>query len=380
MALKTTSFSLFIVILHLWSCDKPITSSDKKTIHHTLSQLANSKNIPLDSLKLQVEHLDRMNLSDPGLIATRNLIKGTYHVKNYSMDSAVRYYDLVLASDSAMPEDSLRAIAYTALGNIYKDIGKFPKAFENYQAALKIREKQNNPIATGHIYKNIGALYMSWERFDESLKYYFNAEKIALQHKDSVLYADCHNNIGAVLEQQNDYDDAIVHYKKALDIYSNHHITEGISFTYSNLAIVYKLKKEYAEAIEYNLKSLELSKHINDKWIQAATLNNIGFLYFEMGDYTLSKKYCYQSLALSREIKALEITYNTYETLAQTAFTEGELTQAFAFQQQFAATKDSFENIESNRQLSELNVKYETEKKKKHWYSKRSILNEKISI
>jgi len=133
----------------------------------------------------------------------------------------------------------------------------------------------------------------------------------------------------------------------------------------SNVAIVYKFQKNYKASIAYNLKALALSGQTKDKWMMAATFNNIGNLYGEMGDYTKAVNYCNQSIALATEINAIEIVESAYESLADAAARAGDFKGAYNYQKQFTVAKDKFINLESEKQLSELNVKFETERKQK---------------
>lgn len=305
------------------------------------------------------------NTVDKEQKATLALEIGIEKYKQGSFDTATKYLTDCINLSTSINKQNLILKALNNLGNIQADKGDNAVALHNYQSALKIAELQKDYKYIAHINKNIGALFISWKRFEESLNYYYKAEKAALEFRDSVLYADCNNNIGTVLEQQKKYDLALIRYFKALEIYNIYNINDGISMSYSNLAIVYKLKKDYNKAIDYNLKSLELSKKINDKWAAAATLNNIGNLYGEIGNYALTKEYCNQSLKLAQEINAPEITYNIYESLADAAHKAKDYSNAFIYQKQFIAVKDSFNNVVNNKQLSELSIKYETEKKEK---------------
>ncbi|MFA7444913.1 MAG: tetratricopeptide repeat protein [Flavobacteriaceae bacterium] len=358
-------FLLSYVVFGLISCSdfSDRISEDEQRTRDIFFKLTKRGDFPKDSISRNLQFLDLLETDKSEFKAMSEITKGTYHWKYASLDSAKTHYNNALQYENL--SDSLTGYAFAGLGNVHKDIGDYTKALEYYQSALKLSEKQKNQNSVAHIYKNIGALYMSWERFDESLDYYHKAEQTALSLKDSLLYADCNNNIGTVLEQQNRFDEAISRYNTALGIYERHRVTNGISFCYSNLAIVYKLKKEYNKAVDYNLKSLELSRQVNDKWMQSATLNNIGNLYREMGKFAQAKEYSNQSLALSKEINAPEIAYNTYETLMFIAFAEKDIDKAIEYQHLFIETKENFENAEVNRQLSELNIKYETEKKEK---------------
>lgn len=251
------------------------------------------------------------------------------------------------------------------IGRIYADKGENVKALSYFQQALDKAEYTGNKRLTAHLLKNIGALYISWKKFDVAIRYYERAEKIAAVIHEDELVADCQNNKGTVYEQQEKYDLALSAYKNALAVYSRKNITDKISMALSNIAIVYKYQKNYPASLEYNLKALALSAKIGDKWLMAATNNNIGSLYCQMGEYKQAIAYCEKALALAKEISALEIIESTYDTMSETAAKSGDYKAAFNYHRQFSDANAKFINIESTRQLSELNIKYETAKKQK---------------
>lgn len=253
----------------------------------------------------------------------------------------------------------------TNIGRIYADKGENVKALKFYQSGLKIAESKNEKLLSAHILKHIGALYISWKKFDEALNYYEKAEKAASEINEIELVADCQNNKGTVYEQQKKYEQALIAYKNALNVYSAKKIQSKISMALSNIAIVYKFQKNYTESLKYNLKALELSVKNNDQWIMAATYNNIGNLYGEMGQYQKAISYCNKALSIAKSINALEIVECTYDSMSEAAAKAGDYKAAFEYHKLFSTTNSEFINIESTRQLSELNVKFETEKKQK---------------
>lgn len=251
------------------------------------------------------------------------------------------------------------------IGKIYSDKGQNVKALHHYQIALNKAEQIKDDKHAAHLLKYIGALYISWKKFDEALGYYERAESIASRINDEELIADCQNNKGTVYEQQTKYDKAINAYKSALEVYTRKNIPGKISMALSNVAIVYKYQKNYAASLAYNLKALALSVKENDKWIMSATYNNIGNLYGEMGEYKKALVYCEKSIAIAKQINALEIIESAYDSMADAAAKARDYKSAFEYHKLFSTTNNRFINIESTKQLSELNIKYETEKRQK---------------
>lgn len=282
-----------------------------------------------------------------------------------NIDSAEIWLNDVILNASKQNDGESFVLAKIQLGRILADKGENVKALKHYQEALNKAESREDKQSIAHIYKNIGALYISWKRFDDALDYYEKAEVIAKEINDEVLVADCQNNKGTVYEQQGQYDKALIAYKNALTVYTQKDITAKISMALSNIAIVYKYQKNYKESLEYNMKALALSVNTNDKWMMSATYNNIGNLYGEMGDYKNAIIFCEKALAIAKEINAIEIIESIYDSMSEAAAKAGDYRNAFLYHKSFSDVNSKFINIESTRQLSELNVKFETERKQK---------------
>jgi two-component system NarL family sensor kinase len=282
-----------------------------------------------------------------------------------NIDTAQLLFNEVAAAAEKLDNATDYIEARISTGRIYADKGENVKALSNYQQALTKAEKADNKDLTAHIYKHIGALYISWKKFDEALAYYEKAETLAREMNNEELVADCQNNKGTVYEQQLKYDKAIAAYKYALAVYTKKNIPAKISMALSNVAIVYKFQKNYGSSLDYNLKALALSEKTGDKWMLAATYNNIGNLYGEMGEYKNAFAACEKSIAIAKKINAIEIVEAAYESMADVAAKAGDYKSAFNYHKLYATTKDKFINVESTKQLSELNVKFETERKQK---------------
>lgn len=288
-------------------------------------------------------------------------------------DAGIRYYKsgvqdsafLLLTEGSKSNSAITRIRALSALADLYADRADNPTALRYYQKALTQCESSGNAAQHARIFKSIGALYLSWNRFEEALDYYQKAEVQARVLRDSALVADCCNNRGTVYEQQGKLSEALQVYQEALAYYQHAGRQDGIAMTLSNMAIVYKKMGDFNASIDANKRSLAASQSAGDIWMVAATLNNIGNAYGEHGDYKEAVEYCNQSLAAARKIDAKEIVSAVYESLAGAATKAGDYKAAVDYYKHYTAARDSFINAESLRQLSELQVKYETTKKQK---------------
>ncbi len=284
-------------------------------------------------------------------------------LENYQLDSAEVQLKELARPELAKHQPKIYIRTELNLGRLYGDKGENVNALQHYLKALKTAETTNDKESLAHVLKNIGVLYVSWKKLDEAFAYYEKSEQLAREIGDKELIADCQNNKGIVYEQKKEYAKALISYKNALELYTEKDIPGKISMALSNIAIVYKFQKNYPEAISYNFKAITIAEKQNDKWNMAATYNNIGNLYGEMGDYNKAIEYCEKALKIAKEIDAGEIIESIYDSMAEAAVKAGDYKKAYEYQKLFSTAMNDFINKENTRQLSELNVKYETEKK-----------------
>jgi two-component system, NarL family, sensor kinase len=302
---------------------------------------------------------------DHGLLSSLQLQLGIAYFSDGSFDSALLFLNQAAVNAQVENNNPIYIKALNNIGNVYSDKGNNTEALKFYQQAISLAESIDNKDFVGEIQKNIGALYLSSKRFEEALSFYQLAKQTAIETRNQLLEADCNNNIGTVYEQQLKYPEALAVYKKALDFYTASDNKSRMAMALSNVAIVYKFLKKYSQAIEYNMKGLALAQERKSQWTEAAILNNIGSIYSISGKYDSALFYCNKSIELSRKMGAIEIVYNAYENMADAASDAGDYKSSVSYYKNYVASKDSFINTETSRQLSELQTKYDTEKKDK---------------
>lgn len=305
----------------------------------------------------------KKNPADSATHAFLNLYLGANAYEESHYDSAIFYLTLCSQSAKRQKNDTLSIKALNLIGDALSDQGENPKALKVYQEALSIAERIGNRGIQARIIKNIGVLYVSWQKLTEAKIHYDSALVIANEIKDPLLIADCINNIGIVYEISKNYPKAIAMYEQALKYYQQVGKKESIAMVFSNLAIAYKYSGNVAKSIEFNVKALAIAKELNDKWKEAAMLNNIGSAYLKINNAYKGYEFASQSVAISQEIGAKEILQIALTTQSEAAFALGNYKEATLILQRMIVVKDSFINLESTRQVAELQTKFETAKK-----------------
>jgi signal transduction histidine kinase len=187
-------------------------------------------------------------------------------------------------------------------------------------------EQKNDPASSARVYAKVGGKYLFLDNAEKSL--YFYDRSISDYKKASkpfgVAYIELNKGTVHMLLTQN-LDSALYFYKKALPIFEERDYKQGISFAHNNMAEVYKRQKKYDQALEHYKLANDVELNKNGASTRLLYYENLTDLYEKMGDYKNAYEYSIKTKKLS----------------------------------------DSLDNTAQNIAISEIQTKYETEKKEK---------------
>jgi Flp pilus assembly protein TadD len=145
---------------------------------------------------------------------------GQLMIKLGQFNKAEELYDILLKQAT---DEGEKAHLFHQLGGIKDNQGKYAKAAEFYEKAIKINQKIRPPT---HVdltanYNNIGAVYDNMGEYSKALSYYEKALAICQKTlpANHPSLATSYNNIGAVCRNAGDYRKALSYYERGLDIW-----------------------------------------------------------------------------------------------------------------------------------------------------------------
>jgi serine phosphatase RsbU (regulator of sigma subunit)/Tfp pilus assembly protein PilF len=230
---------------------------------------------------------------------------------------------------------------YVQSGNILKYQKNNKKAISFYEKAIKIAKEENDVNALDVCYNNIGTILSESKEYDKALYYYQQSLAIGIQSQDSISIAGGYANIGTIYFDKQQLNDAKEYYQNALVIYEKYDIKNETASMYLNIARIVMQKKKYKEADELLTKALTIYQQINNK--------NLMIIVYE----TMADNYTYMN--------DIEKAYNA-------------ISMAKLY-------TDSVYTSEMSAQTSELETKYDTEKKEaENELLKQKNENQQLSI
>jgi tetratricopeptide (TPR) repeat protein len=256
---------------------------------------------------------------------------------------------------------------YNGIAAVYSSLWQnYNSSLEYYWKAYKVYEEHN---PTGKIYfplLGIASVYLQQNDYAKALEYYNQASIIIQQRQDESARTLLHDNLGDLYLALKNYREAKNNYSKSLVLFRKKKSPGGMIFAYVGLANVYREQKDYKNALSYGEKALALSDSF--KTYDRAKLygcESLGKTYLALNDLEKAKSYFSRVIEIAAKLHMVEELKNTYHSLAIISEKKGDFKSAFAFEQLHTAFTDSVMNKEKARQIRQLEVQVETEKKKK---------------
>lgn len=288
---------------------------------------------------------------------------GVYADEKGNYKDALDYYEKAARIFESLQRYKSLSVVYANIAIIYKMLGNFNSAMDYNFKALAIKEKIGDEFDIADSYNNIGSLFAMMNNLRKSLEYNNKALHIRRKVKDERGTGYSLNNIADVYREHHDYRKAIRFYTEALQVFTKISDDVGIASTYSSLGLIYQELKDFSQAVKNQEMALQIILRTGIKERIAHVYHNLGTLYFSMGDIIRSKENFQKCFNTAQEIGHLDMMYQTSQHLSRLAAQQRNFSEAYRYNSIHCLLQDSLFNIEKNKQLTELEIRYESEKK-----------------
>lgn len=268
-----------------------------------------------------------------------------------------------------------------SLSNYY--LGKYDDNLKYGLKALHLYDSLGDKRELGTMYGELGyqMKYRDLSKANELMQ-----RGIAILEKlgDSVPLAKIYDNYGVLKEINNQYDSAKYFYSKALDFKKGFKDSVGIPYSLNNISMIYMLKHQYDSAIFYLNESTKIRRVKNDVIGLAENYGYFGQIYASTGNFDKAINQLQESLELAKKCNYTLLIKSIYSDLSLIYEKKNDYQNALIYQKLFKQYGDSLINIETNKAIADLQVRYETSEKEKALIQKSTQLRQqkviKISI
>lgn len=278
-------------------------------------------------------------------------------------DDAIGYALQGLEMAAARKDSLAIAELYQVLGSAYIVKGVRDSSSWYHYHALALFERLHEDRKAASAYNNIARSYRRTEP-EKAIGYYDKAMAIYERLNDLEGKAIILNESGMAYENKGELNEAIRRYKASLAIQEKRKDLEGIGYSLEFLSSAYLQQKNYKLSEDYIMKALEVRKATKDSFALSINYANIAMFYLETGKYRQVLEYCRRSNDIAFHIKFPDLAAENFKNIAEAYSRMGDYQNAFRNIKQHYNFKDSIFNIASQKQIQELNTRYEAEKHK----------------
>ncbi len=260
--------------------------------------------------------------------------------------------------------DSMRAFnAVQGMAQIYGNQGDFEKSLELHFFMAEFFERKNALYLLAGSFRSIGNIFRKIKKYEDSKKYHNKSLAILKAQGLEASYAMGLQNLANVYVSTGDNGTALELYKKALQVIRLTGNKNREAFILTNMGYLFGELNQFQKAIEYQLEAVSIWNNLSQDYNAIESLDNLGSLYFRLKKYDKAESFFKKALPLTKEAGSKTVTAELYRELSEVYVAKGDYKNAHMYNSRFWMLKDSIFNIENAKQISELQTKYEAEKK-----------------
>ena len=283
------------------------------------------------------------------------------YVANF--DSALFYLQLSLSEYSRNEDKKGIITVKTRMALVFMMQSKYDIALDYFFKALKLAEETNNLEKKRSILNNISVLYLDIGKFEKSYKYITEALKISIKLEDEYGEASAYANIALFYAKKKEHKRALDYHKKALLLFMDLNLNEEIAQVYLAIGETYYSIDKYQRALDNSKIALEYLENIGKTESVSILYKNMGMASIKLKNYKNARKYLLEALKFDKNSNAENTKLQIYLYLAKLDSTQGKYKNAMLYYQKYEQVKDSIYILQKEKQISEVQVKYDTQKK-----------------
>lgn len=290
--------------------------------------------------------------------------EGNVYIETGDYDAAISQYKQAMAIHESINDSLGVARCYNNIGYVNKELGNFDKAIDNYLIALKLYETKNLKNDAAMVYINVATIYSKQNNFEKALEYNNKALTITTAAKFDAGRAICLNAIANIYAQRKEYKKALENYNAANKVYQAQHDVRQMAIMNSNLGKMYNLEQLYDSSAFYYAQAVELNKKIgNNRNLASALLGGASAL-IALNKLDEAAKNLDTAESIIKTTNKKEDLQTFYLVKSDYLVSKGNEKSALNFYKKYTELKDTLFNEENTKTIADLNIKYETEKKK----------------
>lgn len=285
---------------------------------------------------------------------------GAYYRKgNY--DSTAVFLEQAMTLSKEIKDSKQEAAVYQLYGQLFRKQGKYSEAIAQYLEAVKIAEQRQDEKQLSSMYVGIGATHQLMKNYDQAKEYLLKAEEIALRHDYKKTLGDVYISLSDIYAREGkDKEKTLFYAKRSLEVAEEQQDVFGQVEGLQALALTYMFYGEYEHALRYVDRSITLAEKLGNDQLLAYSLITASNIHYGKQEYTACIETAKQAFVKDSTNTNLQI--NIFSNLANAFSFLNQPDSAEYYLGYCLEVLSNHANESYQASLSELEVKYETEK------------------
>jgi tetratricopeptide (TPR) repeat protein len=342
---------------------------------------SNMRTYPDSSYKiLNVVQKEFQKRSDTKFLSFIHSAFGGYYRKTGNFKEAIANYQKAITFaekhygiSDPKKLNQIVAAQYNSTAIVNQEMSDFELSTQNALKALKIANQYNLPqieLASNII---LGNIQMHFKQLDQAEKSFFSAKNLSSKINDQFRLGVALANLGIInllrVENSSQNKKAYFASKKffleALNMAKTQKDYTAITARYSNLANVENAVKNFKSANIYLQEALKNAELSNSKLLKMQVTTSLARNHLGLNDTPKAIELANVALVMSKELSNEKELPNLYNILQEAYTKEKDFAKALEYQKAQMVAKDSLYTTNTTTKITELQTKYETEKKQK---------------
>ena len=257
------------------------------------------------------------------------------------------------------------SFGYDNLTFLYQHFGDNKASIEYALKSLVVKEDMQDSTGIAICLSAIGNIYYSLDNYDKALEFYLRTLKIEQDLKNQGSIIKMHTNIGSLHASEKKHELARDYLIKAVEMANetNKDRERALFYPYIELGRIEQVESNLNDALVYYLLALEQAEKLNGQPEFCVVYTRLGSVYNELKKPAKSEKYLGKALTIAKTLGDKESVKKAYEELSLSFYNNNSFRKAYEHRVLFGEMKDSLISFENSRIISDMEIKYESDKK-----------------
>jgi adenylate cyclase len=286
---------------------------------------------------------------------------------NYKMrgnyDKAIEYYEQTIRIDEELDKGSEIAKTLNNIGMVYRLWGKYDKAIEYFERSLNLKSSLKEQDGVSKSLNFMGLVYTDWGKYDQAILSFRESLKIEESLMNKSEAAVRINNLGRVYFYKKQYDTALAYFQKYLDFQLRNNDMGQIALVYNNIGKVYLAQNKNENAVRYLSSALDIYNKLGKEEEISTVLANLSGINRVMGQNEKALQLLDSSTIIAKHLGLLNQLKQNYLYYSEIYGDLKNYQKSLEYYKKYTEVKDSIFSGDVLRQLSDFQIKYDTEKK-----------------